>query len=143
MTDSRKRHYSDHEVEKYIAGVSLYRNQMEQKLNQLSAELEKNREDAMRIETAFALLGGDLVEASFLYRDFLDSPSDETSDHFHDKIFFIFDEVIHNSWLGSFIKSHPCVAPYLQKLMHSTTSTSAKVGFADSFSLPQPSSLYK
>ena len=57
-------------MDKYVAGVSLYSNQMEQKVHQLSAELEKEldnvksmRDDAICNEETFVMVAALLIES--------------------------------------------------------------------------------
>ena len=61
MTDSQIHRYCVDDMDKYIAGVSLYSKQMKQKVYQLSVELENERECANSIENLFVLLAGSLI----------------------------------------------------------------------------------
>ena len=89
MTDSQFFCCRADDMDKYIAGVSLYSNQMEQKVHQLLAELEKERDsvrkmrdDAIHNEETFVMVASSLIEMSSLYRKFMRCRSVETWVHF-------------------------------------------------------------
>ena len=75
-------------MDKYIAGVSL----LEQKVHQMSAELEKERDnvrimydDNVNNEQNFVVVAGWLIILSSLYRDFMRCRSVETWARFEKK----------------------------------------------------------
>ena len=114
MTDSQIRRYRANDMDKFFAGVSLYSNQMEQKVYKLSVELEKERDIANLIENSFVLLAGSLIEVSSLYRKFTRFQSDETWVHFSKSMEFIFDTMDY-TWVRSYVKSHPLILASLHQ----------------------------
>ena len=129
MTDSQLFCCCADDMDKYVAGVSLYSNQMEQKVHQLSAELEKERDnvksmrdDAICNEETFVMVAALLIELS-LYRKFLRCQSVETCVCFEKNMEFIFDTMDY-SWVHPFLMSHP---RFLAS-KHSAMPTPAKSG---------------
>ena len=113
-------------MDKYIAGVSL----LEQKVHQLSAELEKEREnvrimydDNVNNQQIFVIVAGWLIGLSTLYRDFMRCRSVETWACFEKNMESTFKEVDY-SWIRPFVLSHhPANAS-----KHSAMPTPAKSG---------------
>ena len=112
MTDSQIHRYCVDDMDKYIAGVSLYSKQMKQKVYQLSVELENERECANSIENLFVLLAGSLIEVSSLYRKFTRRQSNETWVHFNKNMIF---DTMDYTWVRSYVKSHPLILASLHQ----------------------------
>ena len=121
MTDSQIHRYCVDDMDKYIAGVSLYSKQMKQKVYQLSVELENERECANSIENLFVLLAGSLIEVSSLYRKFTRRQSNETWVHFNKNMIF---DTMDYTWVQSYAKSHPGILAS----KHSAISAPVKSG---------------
>ena len=164
MTESQFFRCRADDMDKYIAGVSL----LEQKVNQLSAELEKERDNvrimrdyAIHNEESFVKVAASLIQMSSLYREFMRCRSVEAWVHFEKTMEFIFDAMDYSS-IRPFVLSHPCFLASTPSAMPTPAKSGLPIKAAlavgkksqkieesselrlfsrpDSSSLPQPSS---